>query len=384
MINASNSGPTGPAISAEVTCSGGANIALGADPSVLASKPTVSGVTWDKSCTSRGCLFTFCGNTPVVLQDSRITGIKIDTVNSIICVIGSSSLNITDSTFADNNARAILAREQAQVTIFGSTIAHNTVSRENGGGIWLGDSARLSLLNSSVNHNKATNGGGLYVSGDARAMVNSSSISDNACASLSNGKGGSGGGVAVFNSGTVVIGGDSRVSGNFANSSGAGVFTTNKASLSVLPGVLFGNNRVHAKAFGYDVAASDKSTLDLPPVDFAGTGTFTTLSNISKCSRGVALDRSPCGVGEVRDNRTGVCTCCPARSYSFNDSGVCQECPAHGACPGGDALQPLPGYWRSSALSEQLHQCPLGQISCAGKDQCHEGYTGERDRFRHV
>ncbi|KAG5179133.1 hypothetical protein JKP88DRAFT_182468, partial [Tribonema minus] len=83
-----------------------------------------------------------------------------------------------------------------------------------------------------------------------------------------------------------------------------------------------------------------------------------------------------CGVGEFRDNRTGVCMCCPERTYSFDASGTCLPCPENGACPGGNALEPLPGYWRSSNESTQMHLCPLGKVSCAGGGKCQQGYTG--------
>lgn len=273
------------------------------------------------------------------------------------------------------NTAPFKARDSANVTIQRSSIRANGLARAAGGGIWLEDgSPSLTLLNSSVSSNKASSGGGLWLGGSASALINGSSISDNQVAAVRGTPSGLGGGIAVTDNATVSLGGNSTVDGNTAGSSGAGVYTAGTAALTVAPDVRFGLNEVVNKSYGYDVAATDASRLVLPPVGFSNNS--ATLAGISKCSRGVALERSPCGVGEFRDNRTGVCMCCPERTYSFDASGVCLSCPENGACPGGDGMEPLPGYWRSSNASTQMHLCPLGTMACAGGGKCLEGYTG--------
>jgi hypothetical protein len=132
---------------------------------------------------------------------------------------------------------------------------------------------------------------------------------------------------------------------------------------------------VTGKAFSYDVVASGKSSVYLPPTELR-TATFDLLTSISKCSKGVSLDRRPCGTGELVDNRLRMCVCCPERTYSFDLTGVCQACPDNAVCPGGDVVQPLPGYWRSSLQSAQVHKCPLRVASCTGSDVCAPAYQG--------
>lgn len=283
----------------------------------------------------------------------------------------SSQVTISNSTFSGNRARAILARDNASVTVVNSSILNNGLARADSGGVWLGaGSPSLTLLNSTVSSNKASSGGGLWVGGSATAVINGSSISSNQVSS-----GGLGGGLAVTDNGTVSIGGNTTVEGNTASTSGAGVYSAGTALLVVSPDVKFGFNQVYNKSFGYDVAASGASRLDLPPVTFTNY-TAGAVATINKCSKGVALELTTCGAGEFKDNRTGVCMCCPERTYSFDASGTCLACPENGACPGGNALSPLPGYWRSSNESTQMHLCPLGKRSCAGDNLCTKGYSG--------
>jgi hypothetical protein len=88
------------------------------------------------------------------------------------------------------------------------------------------------------------------------------------------------------------------------------------------------------------------------------------------------MERFPCGAGEFRDNRTSACLCCFERSFSFDSTGVCNPCPAFAACPGGNTLQPLAGYWRSSGVSHLINKCPQSIDACAGRDKCQPGYQG--------
>jgi hypothetical protein len=351
---------------------------VGVDKSLAAFKANAEGVIFSSNCSKPGCLITVCGSSPLVLWYSSFTGVNVPGVESVLCAADSSQVTITNSTFSDNRARAIQARDTANVTVTDSKILDNVLQRADGGGVWLGaGSPSLTMLNSTVSGNKARSGGGLWLGGSATAVINSSSISGNqGTAPRGTPAAGLGGGVAVTEKATVELGGTTNVDGNTAGTSGAGVYSAGSAALIVAPGVKFGSNKVANKSFGYDVAASGASRLELPPVTFANSNMFSAVAGISKCSKGVALERSPCGVGEFKDNRTGVCMCCPERTYSLDASGTCLACPERGACPGGDALQPMPGFWRSSNQSTQMHMCPLGKVSCAGGDTCQPGYDG--------
>lgn len=313
----------------------------------------------------------------MLLRDSTITGLNSSGLESVLCAANSSSLNIVNTTLSNNHARAVYGRNSASIVVQNSSINSNWLVGADGAGIRVDGSAVVNVINSTVTLNWASkgNGAGVYVSADATAVINSSKITHNFCDALQGGAGGLGGGLAAVGNATVIITGSSVLEGNFADVSGAGIFTTDRATLSVSPEVLFGSNQVRGKAFGYDLAASGSSILYLPPADFTNH-TFDTLAWISKCSKGVSLDRTPCESGELTDSRSGVCVCCPERSFSFDTSGVCRPCPERALCPGGDVVQPLPGFWRSSAQSAQVHKCPLLTVACAGKDACQPGYTG--------
>lgn len=64
--------------------------------------------------------------------------------------------------------------------------------------------------------------------------------------------------------------------------------------------------------------------------------------------------------------------------------GICKDCPNDVAiCDGGAEIYPLPGYWRSSNVSDNFMQCP-NVNSCLGRNYpennllgaCSQGYRG--------
>jgi hypothetical protein len=372
-----HSSHTSPVVSASLQCQGGAAVPLAAHKSLTAAQGSFSGVTLDDSCFRPGCLITLCGSAAVVLLDSTITGLSSDKHHSVLCATNSSRLSIVNTSMSSNTMRAVYGRDNASIVIKGSELRSNAVNSTNGGAIWMDDRASLELVNSIIALNWASkgDGAGLFISGSASAVINSSRILRNFCDALQGAAGGLGGGVAAIDNATVVITGNSVVQGNMADISGAGLYTAGRAVLHVSPDVLFGSNQVRGKAFGYDLVASGSSRVHLPPTEFSNA-TGDLLAGISKCSKGVVLDRSPCGAGEFTDSRTSGCVCCPERSYSFDTSGMCQPCPNNALCPGGDVVQSLPGFWRSSSLSAQVHKCPLHVTACAGKDVCQPAYQG--------
>ena len=73
------------------------------------------------------------------------------------------------------------------------------------------------------------------------------------------------------------------------------------------------------------------------------------------------------------------CTVCKDRTFNF-DGIKCRECPEGGYCRGGTSLDSLPGWWRSSDVSDLLFSCPVKDACAAGNSTgvaaCEEGYEG--------
>jgi hypothetical protein len=66
-----------------------------------------------------------CGSTPLVLWYSSFTGVNVAGVESVLCTADSTQLAISNSTFSSNRARAIQARDTANVTVRDSKISIN-------------------------------------------------------------------------------------------------------------------------------------------------------------------------------------------------------------------------------------------------------------------
>jgi hypothetical protein len=74
------------------------------------------------------------------------------------------------------------------------------------------------------------------------------------------------------------------------------------------------------------------------------------------------------------------CQCSP-RFYEVGNGGrrTCQSCPLAAACPGGQAIEPIAGYWRISASEKNTFlRCPGGADVCLGgpNSDCTVGYEG--------
>lgn len=378
-------------------CSGGGTrtmrVTAAIDTALQPFAASFTGVRLDNSCSTPGCLITICGNSSVTITGSSVTSIN-DTLgssrlHSVLCVTNSSHVVLQDSTMEANSVRALSATDDAVVSLVSSTIRSNRVMGSNGAAVLLDGKASLAIVNSTLETNaaRAGNGGGLFISGSASAVINSSRILRNYCDALGDGgqqptvglgefAGCFGGGIRAGEDSKVVISGDTVLEFNFADA-GGGIAVTDRASLAVDDTVLFGSNRVVNQGRGFDVFSDVASLLELPSPDFEEQG-FVGPVRVSKCSKGVVLERTPCGVGEQSDaRRGGFCFCCPERSYSFNtSSNVCLPCPANAQCPGGFVVQPLPGFWRASEWSDQVHKCPLSVDACAGNDRCKPGYQG--------
>lgn len=63
-----------------------------------------------------------------------------------------------------------------------------------------------------------------------------------------------------------------------------------------------------------------------------------------------------CSIGDVTAATGDACQICEKGYYSFNPrNSSCDWCVPNAECPGGAEVLPLPGFWRSSPLSIQMH-----------------------------
>jgi hypothetical protein len=327
-------------------------------------------------------------------------------------------VSIDNATICNNSAPlggGLSAIDDAKVAIFSSSICGN-VGRTAAGGILSQNKATLLVVNSHVDNNQALNGsaGGMLLSGATVSIVRDGcSIANNSCVSgvgggiavgllgeglrfnsigrlegdtatggrgdsdarlvISNSRithntnlGGAGGGLAATSKSTLSLTDGTTVqSNNAANSSGGAVMVMGNASFEADGTVLFDSNSVPRGFVGSTLVAFDNSIISLP-----------IHGSLTKCSGGVYLGRTPCGVGEFLQH--DVCVCCPPHTFSFDNSN-CSSCPANADCLGANIVQPLPGFWSSSNTSIQMHRCPLFKTACDYIDEghmCKPGYRG--------
>ncbi|TNV74976.1 hypothetical protein FGO68_gene3741 [Halteria grandinella] len=79
----------------------------------------------------------------------------------------------------------------------------------------------------------------------------------------------------------------------------------------------------------------------------------------------------------------GRCQQCSWGTYLFDvysEPFICKQCQTQfSECLGGFEVYPLPGYWRSSNISEQFYAC-LYSDACLGKNNDTQAYQGQCDR----
>lgn len=85
----------------------------------------------------------------------------------------------------------------------------------------------------------------------------------------------------------------------------------------------------------------------------------------------------PCIAGEVVESES--CVRCEPMTYSLNPSDRgCEQCPDGAVCYGGAEVFPMPGYWRSSNLSDTFYPCSRACLGSPTRSQptgeCEEGY----------
>jgi len=375
-------------------CTGGPVMAAADDTPFLSRRSqglNSSGVTWNSSCATPGCLLTICGDSKVVFKDSTVASFETfaGLLDSILCVVNNSHVVLQDSSITGNQLmRGVYGYNNARIELQHTSISGNSLLDDQGAGVRVTDHAEVTIAGGSViERNLAPDGNGAGVFAGTYAVVNvvDSTIANNTCDMF-------GGGVSVVGNAALNIAGRSVIEGNIAKD-GGGVAVLGNATVKVSKDVVFGRNRITDKAaFGFDLYSSSSKPVQLPE-DCGGVSLIegdqpSSLTCITKCSPRVSLRDGACGAGMGWDAKTRGCVCCPERSFSFEVSYQpatdsykqiqCKPCPANARCPGGDVVRPLPGHARSSEESEQVHKCPLSVAACAGSDQCQSsaGYSG--------
>jgi len=318
-----------------------------------------SGVTWNSSCATPGCLLTLCGDSKVVIKDSTVK--KFDTspglLNSILCVVNNSQVVLKDSSITGNLLmRGVYGYNNARIELQHTNISGNSLLEDQGAGVRVTEHAQVTIAGGSViERNLAPDGNGAGVFAGTYAVVNvlDSTIANNICDMF-------GGGVTVAGNAALNIAGRSVIEGNIAKD-GGGVAVLGDATVKVSQDVVFGRNRITDKAaFGFDLYSSSSKPVQLPE-DCGGVSLIegdqpSSLTCITKCSPRVSVHYGACGAGMGWDPKaTGPtgCVCCPEGSFSFEVSWQpatdsytqiqCKPCPGNARCPGGDVV-----LWPSS------------------------------------
>lgn len=103
-----------------------------------------------------------------------------------------------------------------------------------------------------------------------------------------------------------------------------------------------------------------------------------TLANTTQT---MTISFRKCIIGEEQTN--DMCITCPTGKYSLElVSSECNICPKHASCLGGAEIRVEKGYWRSSFLSDDIHEC-LNSNACLEDDgeseeypyKCRKGYS---------
>jgi hypothetical protein len=109
------------------------------------------------------------------------------------------------------------------------------------------------------------------------------------------------------------------------------------ANTSDEKGIAYLSLRARRPAGNYTVSVNLPEYAQVPPFNFS-------------------LEVRGCIPGEVSPI-PDTCEACIPGFYSLDPhKPLCNSCPANAECPGGAAMIPVPGYWQSTAASDQMHR----------------------------
>lgn len=285
------------------------------------------------------------------------------------------------------------AKNGAVLEVLGSTIKDNSAcitssSQGHGGGIGIDDGAELSMSGSTISHNSAYSGAGVSfggASGAASMKIQGSNLI------VSNHAHYRGGGIAALNADY-----------NFCNIQGS-IYNNTAAfdeDISVYPAVIkVASSLADDRGALVDMSVDGAVLVVLNVTDKHGVpcegrnlranvasmsgNVHLVLTNTSDAYGGVEFlfpvapgkfssdiffvddptvnitynfTLPSCKLGQVAVGES-VCRLCSTGSYSLSRDGeTCWPCPMGADCPGGAVIEPRPGFWHSSAMSDQVHR----------------------------
>jgi hypothetical protein len=155
-----------------------------------------------------------------------------------LAVFGQAHLLLNGSIVSNNSVigggGGLRLEGRANVTITGGSRVQGNNATQDGGGLLAYNSTCVSVLGSSIDHNKAGWGGGIQASGAAHVMLDrNSSVHGNTAEH-------NGGGLGLYDSATLSLTGGSSVYGNTARDFGGGLSVSDNATVS-----LTGSSSVH-------------------------------------------------------------------------------------------------------------------------------------------
>ena len=193
-----------------------------------------------------------------MLKRSCVSFVRGILLNSIVCVVGNSRVQVHWSRFSQSHVRPLAVFDLPHLLLNGSIVSNNSVHGFSGG-IRLEGRANVTITGGSrVQGNNATqDGGGLVARGNAVLTVDgNSSLSGNSAGQFGGGlvafgnvnitftgasivndnvaRNRSGGGLALWDTVKCVLMVGSRVHGNSAARSGGGLVANNSTHISVL------------------------------------------------------------------------------------------------------------------------------------------------------
>jgi len=171
-------GTSGQISAASMSCLGRVTADIAVDQRLLGSfQAGFDGISGQDRCRSNAmCLITVCSGR-LVLSDSSLSGVRSESLEALVCVLGNSRLEAYNSQFLNNMVRPFKCSDQAHLVLHGSNISHNFVPEGSGGGLIAeGDAVVIITSDSRLNNNSASGfGGGLVAVGNATVTLACSS-----------------------------------------------------------------------------------------------------------------------------------------------------------------------------------------------------------------
>ena len=178
------------------------------------------------------CLLTICSGR-LVFRRSSVSWVRGIPLETVVCVVGDSMLEVHDSSFSQNRARALAVLDQAHVVLNASAVSNNSVVG-SGGGIWIEGGAHVTITGRSRVHGNTASPEDILIDDDVGLMMQGLC---NYLPCL-----GRGGGLVAKGLAVLTVDGNSSVSRNTAEISGGGLAVFEAASVIFTGGSTVHNN----------------------------------------------------------------------------------------------------------------------------------------------